>query len=149
MLASDITSRTRSLDREYQGEIHRLFRDVLGSRADWLGISRNAWNPPTDVYETETGFVVQMEIAGVKEGDFKMTFKDNVLTVQGVRADEGREGRKRFRLMEINRGYFERSIVFKERIDAARVQASYREGFLKVVLPKLEEVRRAITIDEG
>ena len=93
--------------------------------------------------------MVQMEIAGVQEGDFKMTFKDSVLTVRGVRGDEGKVGLKRFRLMEINRGYFERSIVFKERIEASGVKASYKDGFLKIVLPKLQEVPRSISVVEG
>ena len=149
MPANDTVSRTRSLDRDLRGEMNRLFRDVSGSRSDWPGVSQHAWSPPTDVYETETDFVVQMEIAGVQEGDFKMTFKDSVLTVRGVRGDEGKVGLKRFRLMEINRGYFERSIVFKERIDASGVKASYKDGFLKIVLPKLQEVPRSISVVEG
>jgi HSP20 family protein len=146
MQVNDIVSYTRSLDRDFHDEMNRLFRDVFGSRSDWPGISRNAWSPPTDVYETETGFVVQMEIAGVREGDFRTTLENNVLIVRGVRGDEGKVGRKRFRLMEINRGYFERSIVFKERIDAAGVTASYKDGFLSIVLPKLQEVHQSISI---
>ena len=149
MLGNDTASYTRSLDREFQNEMHRLFREVFVSRFDWPGISRNAWNPPTDVYETETDIVVLMEVAGMHEGDFKMSFQDNVLTVQGVRVDQGKSARTRFRLMEINRGYFERSIAFKERIDAERVTASYKEGFLKVVLPKVQEVYRSIPIEEA
>ena len=149
MQASQIASRARSLDRGFHQDLDRLFRDVFGSKHNWPGITRNAWSPPTDVYETETDFVVQMEISGLQEGDFRTTFENGVLTVRGVRADEAKAGRKRFRLMEINRGYFERSIVFEERIDGGAVKASYKDGFLKIVLPKLRGVRKSVSIEAG
>ena len=149
MQASQIASHARGLDRGFQQDMDRLFRDVFGSRQNWPGIIRNAWSPPTDVYETETDFVVQMEIAGLREGDFRTTFENSVLTVRGVRADEAKAGRKRFRLMEINRGYFERSTAFKERIDAGAIRASYKDGFLRIVLPKLQDVHKSVSIEEG
>lgn len=149
MQAGQIASYARSADRGFHDDVDRLFRDVFGSRQNWPGITRNAWSPPTDVYETETDFVVQMEIAGVQEGAFRTTFENSVLTVRGVRADEAKAGRKRFRLMEINRGYFERCVVFKERIDAGAIRASYKDGFLRIVLPKLQEVHKSVSIEES
>jgi HSP20 family protein len=94
----------------------------------------NYWFPPMDVYETEDEFIVKIEIPGMRKEEFRITFNDGILTIQGERNDDSEA--LRYMVMEINYGEFERRIRFKEPINQKGIKAFYKNGFLKVVLPK-------------
>ncbi len=94
------------------------------------------WIPPMDVYETESDYVVRLEIPGVRKQDLRLGFRDNTLTVCGKRNSKDRETKVTYLRMEIEDGEFRREIPFPERIHRDAVQAHYQEGILKVVLPK-------------
>jgi HSP20 family protein len=94
------------------------------------------WSPPTDIYETDQVYVVIMEVAGVARETMRISFLHDMLTVTGERSDETRPEPVRYSQMEINYGPFQKEIHFPNRIDRSAISAHYREGFLKVVLPK-------------
>lgn len=100
--------------------------------------NHNAWNPNTDVYETEENLVVKMELAGIEREDLEITLQDRLLMVRGYRKDPCRQRQHRcsFRQMEIDYGYFERRIVMPRAIDGEQVRATFLNGFLQVIIPK-------------
>ena len=51
-------------------------------------VHSSIWTPPTDVYETESGLIVKVEVAGMPEEDFEVVVEDQVLIVRGVRSDQ-------------------------------------------------------------
>jgi HSP20 family protein len=103
--------------------------------AGWGLTSRPvAWRPPTDVYETETAFVVRMEIAGMREDDFSVQIEGRMLSVRGVRSDTPE--RKAFHLMEIRIGEFQNEIELPGAVNVSEISADYRDGFLVIQLPK-------------
>jgi HSP20 family molecular chaperone IbpA len=100
-------------------------------------VPQSAWRPPTDVYETETDLVVQIEIAGMRDGHFHLNLQDRVLTIYGARSDPARE-RRAYHQMEINSGDFRVAVDLPLPADPANIQATYDDGLLRITLPKLK-----------
>lgn len=98
-------------------------------------VRANIWSPPTDVYETEEGFVVRVEVAGMREEDFEVGIEDNVLMISGSRPAVSE--RCAYFQMEIRSGKFEISIGVPTPVEVERAVAEYRDGFLIIHLPKL------------
>ncbi|HIC96747.1 TPA: Hsp20/alpha crystallin family protein [Candidatus Bipolaricaulota bacterium] len=96
------------------------------------------WLPPTDVYETEGEFVVCMDLPGMEREGIKISFTEGVLTIRGERRNELKFGASQLRCHQLEIGYgpFRREIYFPVPIDQDRIRAEYRQGLLKVVLPK-------------
>ena len=93
------------------------------------------WVPHTDVYATEEGLVVKVELAGMKSENLQITTEGHTLKISGQRPDDSREGRVNFLVMEINYGPFETILELPAGYDLSRAQASYLNGFLKVEVP--------------
>jgi HSP20 family protein len=93
------------------------------------------WRPPTDVLETESEFLVVVEIAGMRGLDFSATFDKGLLSIQGVRTDTG--GLKAYHQMEIAYGDFLTEVRLPSRVETDKIEATYSDGFLRVVLPKI------------
>lgn len=94
------------------------------------------WHPPTDAYETESEFVVRMDVSGVRRDDLKISVAGDHLQIRGLRRDNMPEGRKHFYKMEIVVGPFERTLPLPRNVDVAEIEASYRDGILEVRCPK-------------
>lgn len=99
------------------------------------GLPESTWAPNTDVYLTGQSLVVNLELAGIKREDLRVSVEDNRLKISGHRPDTTRVARCKFLMMEINHGAFERVIEIPSTYDLSRVQASYDNGFLKVEIP--------------
>jgi HSP20 family protein len=116
----------------------RMERSFSGHRAiGWqVGIHSYAWSPPTDVYETETSFVVRVEVAGMRESDFTINAEDNFLLISGVRSESPE--RHTYHQMEIRFGEFSTAVELPLGIDVSKADADYQDGFLTIILPKLK-----------
>jgi HSP20 family protein len=116
------------------------------SPAQWpWGVRRHQhlWRPPTDVYETDEAYVVMVEVAGMRESQFSVTLDRQVLSIRGVRSDSPRA--HAYHHMEINYGEFATDVRLATAIDASQIQATYSDGFLRVVLPKKPPTQIPIT----
>jgi HSP20 family protein len=99
-----------------------------------LATRPHVWRPPTDVYETEDAIIVRVEIAGMRDADFAVQLVDRSLNIRGVRQDISE--RRSYHQMEIPFGEFSTEIDLPVPIAAEKIEAIYRDGFLRVVLPK-------------
>ena len=99
-----------------------------------LSLRQHLWRPPTDVFETEDALVVRVEIAGMQEADCLVTLAERYLVIRGFRPDT--TDRKAFHQMEIPFGEFSTEVELPFMVDAEQIDAVYRDGFLRVVLPK-------------
>lgn len=94
------------------------------------------WHPLADIYETDTAWVIKVELAGVRPEDFSLTVEKGVLTVKGTRRDEF-EGRwRRFHQAEIPYYEFERSFSIPPSGDEGGIKAIYKDGMLTITIPK-------------
>ena len=102
-----------------------------------------AWRPPTDVFETDLEFVVLVELAGMRGVEIAVTLDEQVLRIRGTRPESG--GARAYHQMEINYGDFVLEVRLPVPIDRDRIDASYSDGFLKVLLPKAQPRRISVT----
>ena len=93
-----------------------------------------AWIPAADAWETADGFVVQVDLPGVDEGDLHVQVEGDRLLVSGRRVSTSPPAS--FHCMERSSGGFSRAFALPERVDASQVRASLRDGVLRLELPK-------------
>jgi HSP20 family protein len=111
-------------------------REVLHA-VSWQ-VRSNTWSPPTDQYETEEAYVIRVEIAGMREDDFEVSLENNTLFISGSRLDNISE-RRAYQQMEIWFGKFASAIKLPGPVNIEQARAEYKDGFLVVVLPKINE----------
>ena len=96
------------------------------------------WAPNTDVYSTDQGIVIKVELSGIQREDLHLTVEENRLKISGNRSDECRAAKCTFLVMEINYGAFETVIELPPGYDLGSANAAYHNGFLKIDVPRLE-----------
>ena len=108
------------------------------------------WLPAVDIYETpQHEVVLKAELPDMRREDIKVTFENNVLTLQGERKVDDQVARDRYQRMERFHGSFSRSFTLPATVDAAHISASYKDGVLTIRLPQREEAKpKQITIGE-
>lgn len=116
----------------------RLFDHFWGSVPAGDG-TEPSWYPSVDVAEGDGNIVVTAELPGVKSEDVKVTFEDNVLTIEGEKKKES-ESDGRTHRVERSYGRFVRSFRLPA-VDADSISAAYSDGILKVSLPKPETAK--------
>ena len=94
------------------------------------------WVPNTDVYTTEDGLVVKVELAGMRREDLDLALEGNRLVISGQRPDGCRTPGCKFLVMEINYGAFECVIDIPAAYDLSQARATYQNGFLRVDVPR-------------
>jgi HSP20 family protein len=95
------------------------------------------WSPNTDVYVTDEGLVIKVELAGMRREDLELTIEGNQLKISGQRPDGCRSAKCKFLVMEINYGSFEAVIELPSGYDLTQAKAAYQNGFLRVDVPVL------------
>jgi HSP20 family protein len=129
---------------------HQFLHGFYATRMSLRGHYREVWEPPTDVYETETEVVIKVCIPGVDPEEIAVECNGEVLTICGVRRGPDPGSVRTYHQMEIRNGYFERRIIVHIPFDADRARARYEGGFLYVLLPRApESVRRVVSIRLG
>lgn len=104
----------------------------------WRIVARpNIWQPPTDVYDLDDALVVRVEIAGVRQDDLQISIDRRYLSIRGIRQDASE--RRAYHQMEILFGEFGVQVELPFPVISDQIQACYRDGFLKVILPKNKE----------
>jgi HSP20 family protein len=97
----------------------------------------HAWSPATDLFETETTYIIKVEIAGMRQDDFAVVYDKGQLIVSGVRVDPS--PRRGFQQMEIRYGEFSTAVAIPGPIKPDEAIAEYEDGFLTVTLPKAQQ----------
>jgi HSP20 family protein len=96
------------------------------------------WYPPMDIAETPEEVTACLEVPGLKKEDIKVSVHDGILTVTGEKRQETSADGENFHKVERSYGYFKRSVALPSSVDSDKVKAAYKDGVLKVTLPKLE-----------
>ena len=131
---------------ELEREMRRVSDDLLLQMFRMSSMSGEVWAPRVDVYETADSVVVKVCVAGLEPGNMELTLSsDNrFLTLRGVRAeqDDDKPSRIRYHQLEVYYGPFERvvSLPAEVGLDRDKLTAVYKEGFLKITLPKQQRL---------
>ncbi len=97
------------------------------------------WLPRVDVSETDEHVIVKAEVPGMDKNDIHITFSDGLLTIQGEKKEEEKKEKENYRFVESRYGSFSRSFRVPGGVDADKIDANYKDGVLKVTIPKTEE----------
>lgn len=101
--------------------------------------SRSGFVPSVDIYEETAHFVVAADLPGVDAAAIDITVEDDLLTLRGERKLEASAEGAELRRSERPSGRFERSFRLPETATAEGVEAKYRDGVLKISIPKAKE----------
>src|SRR3569832_1103206 len=96
------------------------------------GSARAHWVPNTDVYVTDNGLVIKVELAGMRSEHLEITVENNRLRITGSRPDGCRAAKCNFLAMEIDYGPFECVLDVPSGYDLSLAIASYLNGFLRI-----------------
>jgi len=101
-----------------------------------------------DVYHTADDVVIKAPIAGVTLQDISITISDGILTIRGARQEEQDSETDDYYLQECYWGVFSRSIVLPKGLKTEEIKAFFKNGILKVTIPKSEDIKiRTIPIN--
>lgn len=104
-------------------------------------ISVAEWSPLVDITEDDKEYLIKAELPEVKKEDVKLTVQDNVLSISGERKYEKEEKDKKYHRVERAYGSFLRSFTLPDDAEGSKVAAEYKDGILKVHLPKSEKAK--------
>ena len=99
--------------------------------------------PAVDVAETDKAYEITAELPGMDEKNIEVKFADGVLTIKGEKKDEKEEKKKDYYLSERSYGSFQRSFQVPDGVDTDKIEATFKNGILTVVLPKSTEAQKA------
>jgi HSP20 family protein len=124
-----------------QDRMNRLFEEATERRsraqdgASEQEIERADWTPPADVYENEGEFVIALDLPGIERSALEIDLNDDQLAIRGVRAAD----EENLHRAECPRGRFLRRFGVPPTVDQKTITADYRDGVLRVRLPKRRE----------
>jgi HSP20 family protein len=112
--------------------VHFVTRSIAGEQD---ASARAHWVPNTDVYETDNGLVVKVELAGMRSEHLEITVEGHRMRISGNRPDGCRAAKASFLVMEINYGPFESVLELPDAYDLSQAKAAYLNGFLRIDVP--------------
>jgi len=96
-----------------------------------------------DVSETKDALTARLEVPGIEVKDIQILLQNGVLTIKGEKRKETEEKDEKFYRMERTHGTFLRALRLPAPVDGARVQATFKNGVLTVLMPKAAEAKGA------
>lgn len=126
--------------RNLRREMEHFFDDMIPfswTREDG-GNLMDTWTPTSDISEDENEYLVVMDLPGIDKKDIKVNFQDGRLTVRGESQKEEKQEKKDYIRRERFKGSFYRSFTLPESIKEDDIKADFKEGVLKVHIPKAE-----------
>lgn len=124
-------------------EMDRLFDQFFGRRrvpAEARVLEAGAWSPAVDMFDREKEIVVRAELPGVGRENVRISATEDTLTIRGEVKREEEVKEEQYYCCERGYGSFSRTVSLPVRVQSDKVEATYRDGILEIVLPKLEEV---------
>jgi HSP20 family protein len=112
----------------------RPFRSLAAFEKSWPKAFSAA--PAIDVAETDKGYEITAELPGLDEKNIDVNVANGGITIKGEKKEESEETKKDYRVSERRYGAFERYFALPEGVDANKIAASFKNGVLKVTLPK-------------
>ncbi len=134
---------------DIQREMERYLEHMAQRKPRTVVFSPHVWQPAADVYETTSSVVALLDLSGAAEHEIDLVVERDSLTVRGERRDPCGVPDARYSVLEIPCGPFGRTLLLPAPVDPDRTTATYRAGFLKVVMTKLvAEAPQRITVSD-
>ena len=131
-----------------QDRMNRFFDDSY-TKAGMLDseVEMSSWHPMVDIYDQDETIVIKAELPGLEKKDISIDLKDRILTLKGERSFDKEVNDDKYYRRERAFGKFQRSFTLPAGLDSEKIKADYRDGLLKVEIPKPEKEKpKQITI---
>lgn len=99
--------------------------------------------PPLDMFATPSELVLEIELPGVRKEDIDITLYKNTLTIRAVKFECFEEDKINYVCMERSFGRMFRAVELPDPVDTSKIKASYADGMLMVVMPRVEDKRNS------
>ena len=132
-----------------QDRMTRLFDETL-SRIWKEEVPRGVWSPPVDIMERENEVILKVDLPEMNQNDIDIKVEENTLIIRGERKFIKETPAGNYLQIERPYGTFQRTFAVPRVIDQEKIKAAYKDGVLRVVLPKREEVHpKQILVEEN
>ncbi|EMQ95012.1 Hsp20/alpha crystallin family protein [Xanthomarina gelatinilytica] len=98
--------------------------------------------PKVNIKETTDAFVVEMAIPGLKKSDLQIDLDNDTLSISTEMKEEKEEKEANYTRREFGYSSFKRTFTLPESVDDNKIDASYQDGILNILLPKKEEAKK-------
>ena len=98
--------------------------------------------PSVDVIEKDNEIIVNAELPGVDKKDLEISVTNNTVTIKGSTSHEEKEEKGDYYRCEISRGSYSRTLSLPAEVDEEKTKAKFKNGILKLTLPKLKKSKR-------
>lgn len=115
-----------------------LFRALMSPRGAVSTRTSGTWRPPIDVYETPETITVVAEIGGMDREGIEVVLEGDIVSLRGTRQDPNGGDNRAFHEARIAYGPFAADIYVPFSVDNDRASATYENGFLRIVLPRVQ-----------
>ena len=122
----------------FRDDMNELFDSFFGKSTEQR---EGMWSPAIDVAETKDDIIVTAEVPGLNKDDINISIQENILTLRGEKKQSKEQKDENLHRVERIYGSFQRSFTLPTLVDSTKVNASYKDGVLRIVLPKKEEVK--------
>lgn len=119
-------------------DLNQVLDHFLKGPTDSSFIDTGTWAPAVDIKEEKNRFLVTADIPGVDIGDIHVSLENSTLTIQGKREFEKTENQDEYSRIERIQGQFYRRFSLPQTADETKIDASYKNGVLQVIIPKKE-----------
>lgn len=119
-----------------QETLCRLFDEHAGRERRQGEAGPSPWSPAVDIYETGESFILAAELPGMAQDDIHLEVLGDLLVLRGERPLHTGAPALGYHRVERPNGIFQRTFRLPAGVDAEAVSAGYRDGVLRVTLPK-------------
>jgi HSP20 family protein len=128
---------------QLQRQMNRLFDEIMPtSRGE--AIDGITFVPPAEMEETPDAIHLKLEIPGIEAKDLDVQVSADAVSISGERKSETKTEQKGMTRSEFRYGKFQRVIPLPARVQQNKVEAEYKNGVLKLTLPKAEEEKSKV-----
>jgi len=132
-----------------QDRMTRLFDETL-SHIWKEEVPRRIWSPPVDILERENEVILKVDLPEMNQNDIEIKVEENTLIIRGERKFIQETPHGNYLQIERPYGTFKRTFAIPRMIDLEKIKAAYKDGVLRIVLPKKEEVHpKQIVVEES
>ena len=97
--------------------------------------------PAVNIKELDSQFEIELAVPGMKKDDFEIEVEDGVLSISSTQEEEQVNEKGKFTRREFSYSSFRRSFTLPESVNPTKIDATYKEGVLLVLLPKHKEAQ--------
>ncbi|MBN2184451.1 MAG: Hsp20/alpha crystallin family protein [Candidatus Krumholzibacteriota bacterium] len=123
-------------ESEMEGMFNGFFPSVFRGPGEEI-----SWMPKVNVKELDDRFELTAEIPGMEKEELSIEVQENLMTIRGEKKTEEKAENEKMHICEVSYGKFERSFRLPENTRLEDVDAEYKNGVLRVSIPKTEPAK--------